>query len=599
MSKRILNQKKFLGITTFNWLRTDLARDACFAYWGGPHADLVSRNGFIRDYNQHHFNDDVAGLWPLTPEVVTSIPTDKRIDGVSEIILDSIIKLPLSIRSNRRIFKDKENAFCRTTLNMTTLGGGRVVKTGDYKNIYARCVVLIRRREHGSLSDFKRFIHNGLAHQLGLNANVIEVRSQVFVPWFKALWNAHSAAHNVAPEYQYHASIVIGANDNAGLLSALAQVASLNSEIAYHCSVIHAYSVANTLINRVNGRTTIPQLKPGAKPRLEPVRRVLSHPPERTYQPTGTTPFKMRGLLKSAVKRPEDVISDMAGNIYYGGKGGKIYRYDPETENETIIADTAGRPLGLEWLKCGSLLVCDAHRGLLKVRLDGHIETLVERVHGLPLRFCSNATASTDGTIWFTQSTNRYDFEHYQGAMIEHRGSGQLLRRDTNGQVHVLLDGLHFPNGITLDSSERSVIFAETDAYRLRRLWVKGPKAGCLEIFADNLPGFPDNISRMQNGYFWVAMVTPRNKRLDRMGTMPGFLRKLIWRLPKFMLPKTARTVWAMAFNDAGEVLADMQGSADNFFAATGVVETNGRLYMASVEADGIAVLDITSMPKR
>ncbi|BEL87439.1 SMP-30/gluconolactonase/LRE family protein [Serratia marcescens] len=599
MSKRILNQKNFLGITTLNWLRTDLARETCFAHWGGPHADLVSRNEFIRDYNQYHFNDDIAGLWPLTPEVVTDIPADKRIDGVSEIILDSIIRFPLSIRSIDRIFKDKKNVFCRKTLNMTTLGGGKVVKTGDYKNIHARCVVLIRRREKGSLGDFKRFIHDSLAHQLGLNNHVIEVRSQVFAPWFKAQWNAPDAAHGMPPEYKYHASIVIGANDNAGLLSALAQVASLNSEIAYYCSVIHAYSVANTLINRVDGRTTIPQLKPSAKPRLEPVRRVLPHPPERTYQPTGTTPFKVLELLKSAVKRPEDVISDMAGNIYYGGQGGKIYRYSLETENETIIADTTGRPLGLEWLKCGSLLVCDAHRGLLKVRLDGHVETLVERVHGLPLRFCSNATASADGTIWFTQSTNRYDFEHYEGAMIEHRGSGQLLRRDTDGQVHVLLDGLHFPNGITLDSSEMSVIFAETDAYRLRRLWVQGPKAGHLEIFADNLPGFPDNISRMQKGYFWVAMGAPRNKSLDRMGTMPGFLRKLIWRLPKFMMPKPTRTVWAMAFNEDGGIFADMQGNADNFFTATAVVETNGRLYMASVEADGIATLEITFMPKR
>ncbi|EOY5049679.1 hypothetical protein [Serratia marcescens] len=117
--------------------------------------------------------------------------------------------------------------------------------------------------------------------------------------------------------------------------------------------------------------------------------------------------------------------------------------------------------------------------------------------------------------------------------------------------------------------------------------------------FNDNMAGFPDNISRMQNGYFWVAMATPRNKSLDRLGTMPGFLRKLIWRLPKFMQPKAVRTVWAMAFNEGGAVLADMQGSADNFFTATGVVETNGRLYMASVEAGGIAVLDITSVPKR
>ncbi|CAI1164332.1 Gluconolactonase [Serratia quinivorans] len=598
MSKQILNHKTFLGITTLNRLRTDLSRDRCFSYWGGAHADLVARNGFICDYNQYHFKDDEEGLWPLTPEVVTSIPTDERIDGVSEITLGSLVKSPISIFSDIRIFKDKAKVFSRTTLNITAYGGGRIIKAGNHRNINARCVVLIRRRKNGSLADFNKFIHDGLANHLSHHEDVIEVRSQVFIPWFKALRTIFSLARNEATEHQYHASIVIGAKDSIGLLSALAQVANHSNGIADHCSAIHAYSVAKTLINRVDGRATIPQLKPTAKPRLEPVRRVLPSPPERFSQLTGTTPFKMIEVLKSAVKKPEDVVSDKAGNIYYGGQGGKIYRYNPETESETLIADTAGRPLGLEYLPCGALLVCDAHRGLLKVGSDGHVETLVERVHGLPLRFCSNATASTNGTIWFTQSTHRYDFEHYQGAMIEHRGSGQLLRRDPDGQVHVLLDGLHFPNGITLDASEQSVIFAETDAYRLRRLWIQGPKTGQLEILADNLPGFPDNISRMQNGYFWVAMVTPRNKSLDRMGTMPGFLRKLIWCLPKFMMPKTVRTVWAMAFNEHGEILADMQGSMDNFFAATGVVETNGRLYMASVEADGIAVLDTPSIPK-
>lgn len=594
MSKIIKNHKNFIGITTLNYLRTDLARDDCFSYWGGPHAERVVRNGFIRDYSQYHFKDDAEGLWPLTPGVLTALPLERRIDGVSEIIFNSIFKVPGNIFSLRHVIKDQVNTFDIQLSNATTLCGGRIIKPGMNINIYARSVILIRRRKNISTADFKRYIHCEFANQLGLHKDTIEVRCQVFMPYFKSLWNKTGIAQDDDEDYQYHASIIIGAKDDIGLQSALTQVASTLSEVAYHCSAIHAYPVSNTLINRVDGRTTMPQLKSGEKPRLEPGFRFLPPPPERTFQSTGTIPFNAIELLPSAVKRPEDVISDEAGNIYYGGQGGKIYRYNLDARIETLIADTAGRPLGLEWQKCGSLLVCDAHRGLLRVTPDGHIEPLVTRVSGLPLRFCSNATASANGTIWFTQSTNRYDFEHYKGAMIEHRGSGQLMRRDPDGQVHVLLDDLHFPNGITLDAAEESVIFAETDAYRLRRLWVQGPKAGNLETIAENLPGFPDNISRMRNGYFWVAMVAPRNKSLDRMGTMPGFLRKLIWRLPTFMMPQPPRTVWTMAFNEHGEVVADMQGSVDNFFAATGCVETNGRLYMSSVEANGIAVLEIT-----
>jgi sugar lactone lactonase YvrE len=95
--------------------------------------------------------------------------------------------------------------------------------------------------------------------------------------------------------------------------------------------------------------------------------------------------------------------------------------------------------------------------------------------------------------------------------MLEHRGSGRLMRRAPDGQVDVVLEGLHFANGVTLDEDEESVIFAETDGYRLQRLWLKGPRQGKVEILADSLPGFPDNMSRMRNGRFWVAMVSPRN----------------------------------------------------------------------------------------
>ncbi|MBT2570775.1 SMP-30/gluconolactonase/LRE family protein [Planococcus sp. ISL-110] len=130
------------------------------------------------------------------------------------------------------------------------------------------------------------------------------------------------------------------------------------------------------------------------------------------------------------------------------------------------------------------------------------IETLVQYVDGVPLRFCSNAAAATDGTIWFTESSNRYDFEQYTGALMEDRPSGRLFRRDPGGRVEVVLEGLHFANGLTLSSDEQAVIFAETDGYRLNRIWIRGTNAGKREFLAANLPGFPDNITRLQDGKF-------------------------------------------------------------------------------------------------
>jgi hypothetical protein len=41
---------------------------------------------------------------------------------------------------------------------------------------------------------------------------------------------------------------------------------------------------------------------------------------------------------------------------------------------------------------------------------------LTRYVDGVPLRFCSNAARQADGTIWFTESTSRYDFENWTSA---------------------------------------------------------------------------------------------------------------------------------------------------------------------------------------
>ena len=51
--------------------------------------------------------------------------------------------------------------------------------------------------------------------------------------------------------------------------------------------------------------------------------------------------------------------------------------------------------------------------------------------------------------------------------------------------------------------------------YRILKYWLKGKKAGTSEIFLDNLAGFPNNISRKENGNFWVGFTTKRNDQLD------------------------------------------------------------------------------------
>lgn len=291
---------------------------------------------------------------------------------------------------------------------------------------------------------------------------------------------------------------------------------------------------------------------------------------------------------------------DHTGSLLCGLGGGAIVRVDPAAGTTTAIATTGGRPLGLEVCADGSVLVCDAHKGLLRVaETTGAVETLVSHVGRDALRFCSNATAAADGTVWFTESTNRFNFEHYLGALLEHRPSGRLCRRDTDGTVTTVLDGLYFPNGIALAPDECSVLFTETGNYSLSRLWLRGSRAGEVEVLLSNMHGFPDNMSRFVDGRSWIAMTNPRNAALDRSANWPGFIRSALWRLPDVMSPDPETLVWAVCVDSDGRVIDEVRGDHQSFDTATGAVEHDGRLYLASVWQDSLLSVDLRDRQPR
>jgi sugar lactone lactonase YvrE len=289
---------------------------------------------------------------------------------------------------------------------------------------------------------------------------------------------------------------------------------------------------------------------------------------------------------------PEDVVFDAEGRVLAGLSDGSIVRLDPGTGERTLLANTGGRPLGLEPCADGSVLVCDHDRGLLRVTADGDVQMLVDTVAGQPLTFASNVTHSPDGTIWFTTSTSRWDLQHYEGDMMEHSLTGRLLRRDTDGTVTTLLDGLAFTNGVVLAPDGSHLLFAETGRYRVSRYWLTGPKSGTAEPLIDNMAGFPDNMSLGSDGLLWVAIAAPRNALLDKLLPLPGVFRTLAWNLPAALRPKPVPIAWAMAFDLDGHVVHDLRSTTAGYRMVTGVAEHNGTIVIGGLHEDSVALVE-------
>ncbi len=290
----------------------------------------------------------------------------------------------------------------------------------------------------------------------------------------------------------------------------------------------------------------------------------------------------------------EDVLVADDGSVYTGTDDGVVHRLDPRSGEVTEVARTHGRPLGLEWLPDGRLLVCDAVVGLLAVDLEtARVETLVGLVGGRPMRFCNNAAVSSVGDVWFSDSSLHHGLEGWKDEMVEHNRSGRLLRRRPDGTVTVELDDLAFANGVALAGDESFVAVAETGARTVVRLWLTGPRADQRDYLVKDLPGYPDNIARGSDGLIWVSLASPTDPVLERLQRAPMLLKRLLLRLPDALQPGVKRSVRAVALDDQGRTVHEVDLDPDDFHMATGVREHDGALWIGSLVEPAVATVQL------
>ncbi|MCK5894834.1 MAG: SMP-30/gluconolactonase/LRE family protein [Endozoicomonadaceae bacterium] len=291
---------------------------------------------------------------------------------------------------------------------------------------------------------------------------------------------------------------------------------------------------------------------------------------------------------------PEDLAIDDQERIYASVKEGVILRINPNGKVEHW-AETGGRPLGLRFDTKGHLLVADAYRGVLSFDPQGRKSILVDKIEGQPVVYANAVDVGLDGTIYFSESSVKFGAEANGGTfeaslfdIMEHGGHGRLLAFDpATGNIRTLMDGLNFANGVSVSHDGQSVLVNETGGYRVLRYWLEGDNADTTDVVIDNLPGFPDNLSKGQDGRYWLGLVSPRNPVLDSLSNQP-FLRKMVQRLPAFMRPKAQRYAHIIAFDDNGIIVKNLQDALGRFAFTTGVLETDDSLYLSSLHEQTI-----------
>jgi sugar lactone lactonase YvrE len=292
----------------------------------------------------------------------------------------------------------------------------------------------------------------------------------------------------------------------------------------------------------------------------------------------------------------EDVVVAASGpdegSVFTGTEDGAIWRVSPDGAKVDRVADTGGRPLGLEIDLDGRLLVCDAHRGLLRVDpSSGGVEAVTDTVDGVRMLFCNNAAITAGGIVWFSDSSTKYGIEKWKSDFLENTRTGRLLRLDIDGTITTVLDGLAFANGVALAQDESYVAVAETGARTVVRHWITGPRAGTRDHLAEGLPGYPDNIARGSDGLIWVTIASPTDPLAERLQKSPMFVRKAATRIPERLQPAPKKTVRVQAFDDTGTLVHDVEVKTDSYHVVTGVREHDGRVWLGSLYEPAIALV--------
>jgi sugar lactone lactonase YvrE len=292
---------------------------------------------------------------------------------------------------------------------------------------------------------------------------------------------------------------------------------------------------------------------------------------------------------------PEDIAVDGAGRVYAGTLQGRVQRL-AEDGTAQVVAEFPGQVLGLDFDASGNLYVCVDKNGLWRLDPSGRKELVVDTHAGKKLGLLDDVKVGADGGVYFTEASNKYTMRTYLRDILEGVETGRLLRYDpVSKTTTVLLDKLGFANGVTVATDASYVLVAETSRYRIRKYWLSGPEAGKNEVLLENLPGFPDGLSRVVDGKIWVAFIAPRNDLLDTLHPKP-FLKNILAGLPAGLLPKDKPYGLIASMTETGQWLQSLHDPIGQVVPGISSVETQGeKLWLGSLE--GKALYSITPKP--
>ena len=159
--------------------------------------------------------------------------------------------------------------------------------------------------------------------------------------------------------------------------------------------------------------------------------------------------------------------------------------------------------------------------------------TLAATYEGKKFNSPNDVVRRSDGAVFFTDPP--YGLKGLDESPVKELKFNGVYRVDTDGSVHLLDDGLSFPNGIALSPDERTLYVSNSDPKR--PVWMayaldaqgsvtsKRVFADASDLMGEGVPGLPDGMAVAEDGRLFatgpggVLVFDPDGKRLGRIET--------------------------------------------------------------------------------
>jgi len=193
----------------------------------------------------------------------------------------------------------------------------------------------------------------------------------------------------------------------------------------------------------------------------------------------------------------------------------RMLRYD-ECNNEVSVFRAPSRHSNGNTVdRQGRLVSCEhSGRRVSRTEHDGSITCIADRYQSKRLNSPNDVVVKSDGSIWFTDPTYGIDSD-YEGDRAESEiGASYVYRVDAqNGEIRVMADDFHKPNGLAFSPDEKKLYIADTgrshgkDLPAHIRVFDVGPDGALSgdKVFADATCGLFDGFRIDEAGRLWSS----------------------------------------------------------------------------------------------